>query len=676
MDPVTETTCRVSADIGGTFTDLVFQFAGTGETFVRKVLSSPADPALAVIEGLKALPEGAAVDFLIHGTTVGINSVLQRRGAKVALLTTENFRDVYTIAGNDRRDIFAIHYRKPAPLVSREHTFTIRERLRADGSVEEEPRLGDLEALVATAEARDYEAIAVCFLFSYRNPVHELAVESYLKERLPEISITLSHRISPEWREYARMSTAVMDAYVAPVIRRYLATLIAELERGFGIRQLHIMESNGGAMTAGAARQKPIQTLLSGPVGGAIGAREIARALDRPNLICVDMGGTSFDASLIVAGEPSSSSEAEIEGLPIQMSILDIHVIGAGGGSLAWLEGGHIRVGPESAGADPGPACYGRGGTQPTVTDANLVLGRIDPENFASGGITLDVAAAKRAVGTIAGELGLGLEEMAQGILDIINAKMADAIRTITIRRGIDPREFALLAYGGAGPMHAIALADQLDIAEVIVPRHPGTFSAWGMLQTDVRHDCKRTFYAVWDSVDLGVLERAFVELEEEGRGYLRREVIADRDIAFVRTADFRYRHQEYQINCEVTAGPLDSVRIREAFDEAYVAQYGHCNAEAKMEIVNLRVIAYGRLKRPPAAKVEVRPRTAPRQSDAYFNGEARRTALVARDQLAVGETVAGPAVIEEDTATTILRPDWEAVVADGGHLIITRAAD
>ena len=672
----TDQTCRVSADIGGTFTDLVFQFAATGETLARKVLSSPTDPALAVIEGLKALPEGAVVDFLIHGTTVGINSVLQRRGANVALLTTENFRDVYTIAGNDRRDIFAIHYRKPAPLVSREHTYTIRERLRADGSVEEAPRLADLDRLIAAASARGYEAIAVCLLFSYVNPAHELAVEAYLKDRLPEMTITLSHRISPEWREYARTSTAVMNAYVAPVVRGYLATLIAELERGYGIRQIHIMESNGGAMTAEAARQKPVQTLLSGPVGGAIGAREVARALDRPNLICVDMGGTSFDASLIVDGEPSSSSEAEIEGLPIQMSIVDIHVIGAGGGSLAWLEGGHIRVGPESAGADPGPACYGRGGTDATVTDANLVLGRIDPEGFAGGGMTLDAAAARAAVGRIAATLDLGIEEMAQGILDIINAKMADAIRTITVRRGIDPRDFALLAYGGAGPMQAIALADHLDIGEVVIPRHPGTFSAWGMLQTDVRHDCKRTFYAVWDAVDLDALERAFAELEEEGRAYLQHEDIADRDIVFVRTADFRYRHQEYQINCEVAAGRLDAARIRGAFDEAYVAQYGHCNPEARMEIVNLRVNAYGKLMRPPPAALEVRSRTAPRESEVYFDGQAQRTALLARDELAAGETVAGPAIIEEDTATTILAPGWHATMADGGHLILTRAAD
>ena len=669
-------TCRVSADIGGTFTDLVFQFTDTGETLAHKVMSSPADPALAVIEGLKALPEGAAVDFLIHGTTVGINSVLQRRGANVALLTTENFRDVYTIAGNDRRDIFAIHYRKPAPLVSREHTFTVRERLRADGSVEEAPWLSDLDPLIAAAQARGYEAIAVCLLFSYLNPAHELAVEAYLKDRLPEITITLSHRISPEWREYARTSTAVMDAYVAPVVRGYLATLIAELQRGHGIGQLHVMESNGGAMTAEAAREKPVQTLLSGPVGGAIGAREVARALDRPNMICVDMGGTSFDASLIVEGKPSSSSEAEIEGLPIQMSIVDIHVIGAGGGSLAWLEGGHIRVGPESAGADPGPACYGRGGTEATVTDANLVLGRIAADGFAGGGMTLDVAAARAAVGKIALALDLGIEDMAQGILDIINAKMADAIRTITVRRGIDPREFALLAYGGAGPMQAVALADQLDIGEVVIPRHPGTFSAWGMLQTDVRHDCKRTFYAVWDSVDLEALEGAFAELEEEGRAYLRHEAIANRDIAFVRTADFRYRHQEYQINCEVAAGRLDAAGIRAAFDEAYVAQYGHCNPEAKMEIVNLRVIAYGKLVRPPPAAPEVRPGSAAREGAVYFDGEARATALVARAEMAAGATVAGPAIIEEDTATTILPPGWRALAADGGHLILTRTAD
>ena len=668
--------CRVAVDIGGTFTDLVFQNPDTGEGRTGKILSTPDNLATAVLDGLRTfLPSEAEMAFLIHGTTVGLNAVLERRGARVALVTTANFRDVYTIAGNDRRDIFSIHYRKPSPLVSPESIFTIRERMRADGSVQAEPELEDLDELIAAARERDFDAVAVCLIFSYVNSAHELAVERYLQERLPDLPVTLSHRVSPEWREYARTSTAVMDAYIAPVVRRYLSALMAELDSGLSPAPLHVMESNGGAMTAAAAHEKPIQTLLSGPVGGTIGAESESVTLNRPNLICVDMGGTSFDASLIVDGRPSTSSEAELEGLPIQMSIVDIHVIGAGGGSIAWLEGGHIRVGPQSAGSEPGPACYGRGGADATVTDANLVLGRIDPETFAGGRMQLDVEAARGVIAEIGGSLGLALEDMAQGILDIINAKMADAIRTITVQKGIDPRDFALFAYGGAGPMHAVALADQLDIREVIVPSHPGTFSAWGMLQTNIRHDLKRTYFALWDTVDLSDLEHAYEALEEEGRGYLRQEDIVDADIVFTRTADLRYQGQEYQLTCDIPSGPINPERVRQEFDEAYVRQYGHTNPDSRMEIVNLRVIATGLLARsePTPSPVEAQSEPKQRERDVFFSGQRSKTQMLSRDGLATGHDVVGPAVIDEQTATTIVPPGWTARVVAGGHLSITR---
>ena len=667
---------RVSADIGGTFTDLVLQNAETGETSTGKMLSTRENPARGVLDGLHTfLPEDAAARFLIHGTTVGINAVLERRGARVALVTTRGFRDVYAIAGNDRRDIFSIHYRKPRPLIGRGDVFTVRERLNADGSAAIPPVLEDLDAVAAAVRAGRYEAVAVCLLFAYLNPVHELAVERWLRERLPDVPITLSHRVSPEWREYARTSTAVMNAYVAPVVQRYLATLMEKVRADLGISRLHVMESNGGAMTAEAAREKPIQSLLSGPVGGTIGALAVSREIGRANLICIDMGGTSFDASLVIDGAPASSTEAEIEGLPVQMSIVDLHVIGAGGGSVAWLEGGHLRVGPRSAGSEPGPACYGAGGAEPTVTDANLVLGRIDPERFAGGRIRLDTRAARAAVASIGRALGLGTEEMAAGIVEIVNAKMADAIRTITIRRGIDPRAFALFAYGGAGPMQAVALAEQLDIGEVIVPVHPGTFSAWGMLQADVRHDLKQTWFAAWDEVDLGEVERAFQALEAEGRAWLEREEVPGERMTFVRSADLRYRLQEYQLTCPLPAGPgrLDREAVRRLFDAAYQRQYGHGNPEARMEVVNLRVAATGLVDRPPVAPPPVDRGRAPRTRSIVFGGRPVRAALLARERLAPGESVAGPAIIEEPTATTILPPGWRAGVSPGGHLSLTR---
>jgi len=666
---------RVSADIGGTFTDLVFQDAETGSCEAFKVLSTPKNPALAVIEGLdKALPQDGNVAFFIHGTTVGLNAVLTRRGAKVALLTTKNYRDVYTIQGNDRGEIFSIHWRKPKPLAGIPDTFTVNERISAKGEIETAIDVAELDELVKAVGERGYEAIAICFLFAFKNPTHELAAEAYLRKRLPGISITLSHRVSPEWREFARTSTTVMDAYAAPVVRRYLDTLVEQLSGRLPKGgQLHVMESNGGAMTAGAASEIPLQTLLSGPVGGTIGGRTLAETTGRPNLICVDMGGTSFDASLIIDGKPSTSNEAELEGLPIQLSVVDIHVIGAGGGSIAWEEAGAVRVGPQSAGSVPGPACYGRGGTEPTVSDANLVLGRLDSANFAGGTMTLDIEKARAAVGRLARRFGMSTEAMAQGIIDIINAKMADAIRTITIRRGIDPRDFALVAYGGAGPAQAVALAEQLDIREVIVPVMPGAFSAWGMLQTDVRHDFKMTYYGYWDQIDRNDLEKQFAELEADGRNYLRKEGLGDEDISFERLADFRYHGQEYVLTIPVPSGAVDMVAVRKSFDEAYDRQYGHSSPEYRVEVANLRVAALGRLKRPGIADPAIQARGAVRSRDVYFGGTQHKTKIVERSGIPVGEIVAGPAIIEESTATTLLPDNWQAEVIAGGHMTLKR---
>lgn len=666
---------RVSADIGGTFTDLVFQDATTGKCSVAKVLSTPQNPALAVIEGISTnLPPDAHIDFFIHGTTVGLNAVLTRRGAKVALLTTENYRDVYTIQGNDRREIFSIRWRKPKPLVALSDTYTAKERISAKGEVETPLNTSDLDPLIAAVKANGYQAIAICFLFSFKNPAHELAAEAYLKQHLPNIPITLSHRVSPEWREYARTSTAAMDAYVAPVVRNYLNTLVDKLsDRLPKGSELHIMESNGGAMTAKAASETPLQTLLSGPVGGAIGGETLSHALGRSNLICVDMGGTSFDASLIVDRKPSSSNEAELEGLPIQMSIIDINVIGAGGGSIAWEEANAVRVGPKSAGSVPGPACYGRGGTEPTVSDANLVLGRLDGANFAGGTMKLDYDKAVAAVRSIGDRFGLSVQAMAQGIVDIINAKMADAIRTITVRRGIDPRDFALVAYGGAGPAQAAALADQLEIDEVIIPVLPGAFSAWGMLQTDVKHDFKTTFYGFWDQTTPATVAKEFEALEADGRAYLAREGLSSGDMRFERYGDFRYQGQEYVLTIPVEGNPVDMAKTRAAFDAAYDRQYGHSSPESRLEVATLRVVAVGHLKRPGTAEPDIKPRQTARSRKVYFDGKELDTAIVEREQIAMTDVVEGPAIIEEPTATTLIPPNWQGRIIKGGHLTLTR---
>ncbi|TYB82253.1 hydantoinase/oxoprolinase family protein [Maritimibacter fusiformis] len=662
---------RVSADIGGTFTDVVFQNSENGDMRALKVLSTPQNPALAVLEGVKkGLGAGEHIDFFVHGTTVGLNSVLTRRGAKVALLTTENFRDVYTIQGNDRGEIFSIRWQKPEPLVTVEDTFTVRERIAADGTIETPIVLEELDRLVEAVKIRGYEAIAICFLFGFRNPAHELAAEAYLRERLPEIDIALSHQVSPEWREFDRISTTAMDAFTAPVVRRYLATLVDEMrdtlpEGG----RVYVMESNGGAMTATAASNTPLQTLLSGPVGGTIGGRSLAEQTGRKNLICVDMGGTSFDASLIIDGLPSISNETSLEGLPVQMSVVDIHVIGAGGGSIAWEEADALRVGPQSAGSVPGPACYGRGGTEPTVSDANLVLGRLDSSNFSGGEMTLDTEAARGVVAKLGDKFGLKPEAFAQGIIDIINAKMADAIRTITVQRGIDPRDFALLAYGGAGPSQAAALARQLDIEEVIVPIHPGAFSAVGMLQTDMRHDFKMTYYGDWDHVDVDEVTAAFEALEAQGLAHLKQEGMKDNDISFERSVDLRYEGQEYVLTVPAGTGVVDPAAVRALFNAAYQKQYGHSSTTAGAEVANLRVAALGRLKRPGLPSPVDRAAREARSRKVYFDGAEHDTAVVRREAYALGDTVDGPAIIEEETATTLVPPGWRAEVITGGHL-------
>jgi N-methylhydantoinase A len=666
---------RVSADIGGTFTDIVYQDAKTGSCGAFKVLSTPENPALAVLKGIEAAIEpDAGIDFFVHGTTVGLNALLTRRGAKIALLTTKNFRDIYTIQGNDRGEIFSIRWNKPEPLATLEHTYTACERIAADGTVVEPLSLTDLDAFATAVKDGGYEAIAICFLFAFKNPAHELQAAEYLSERLPGVSIALSHQVSPEWREFERTSTTVMDAYLAPVVRRYLETLVGELNHRLPEDQgIHVMESNGGVMSAGSASQAPLQTLLSGPVGGAIGGKALSATTGRPNLICVDMGGTSFDASLIIDGRPSGSNETKLEGLPVQMSVVDIHVIGAGGGSIAWEEAGAMRVGPQSASSNPGPVCYGLGGTEPTVSDANLVLGRLDGANFSGGEMTLDRGAAAEALGKMGQRFEMTAEAMAQGVVDIVNAKMADAIRTITIRRGIDPRDFSLVAFGGAGPAQAAALAEELQIGEVIIPVHPGAFSAWGMLQTDVRHDFKETLYGFWDLLEPETLDQAFEGLQQRGRDYLRSEGIAQDAIGFERAIDFRYYGQEYVLTIPVPEGPIDMNAVRHSFDLAYERQYGHSSPEGRVEMANIRVAALGRLPRPDnATPVAEAPKPA-RERDVFFGGDPLKTAIIDRNAIKPGDKVKGPAIIEEGTTTTLVPPDWTVEMITGGHLSLTR---
>jgi N-methylhydantoinase A len=672
---------RVAIDVGGTFTDVVAYDEEAGTYVAGKASTTPCDLTEGVLGALATIdapPERCG--FTVHGTTQGLNAFLQRRGERVLLLATAGAGDVYHIARGNRTRLYDVHFRKPTPLVARADIMEIGGRLDYAGQ-ELEPL--DRDAVRAAARRAHHEgcgALAVAFLFAYVNPGHELAAEAILLEELGEdFPVSLSHRIAREWREYERTSSTVLDAYTSPIVRRYLDRLEGEL-RDRGLHEpLHVMQSSGGIVTARSAREHSLQTLLSGPVGGTTGGVALARMLGRPNLICVDMGGTSFDVSLVVDGRPDVSSEASLEGFPLLMSVVNIHTVGAGGGSLAYAEAGGLRVGPESAGADPGPACYGRGGTRPTVTDANLVLGRVDPAWFAGGRMTLDVEAARAAVAGLADELGLETVELAEGICDVINAKMAQAIRTLTVEKGIEPRDFALVAFGGAGPMHAAFLAQELDVAEVIVPRFPGAFSAWGMLETEIRKDFARAYYVPLADVDREHLAAALAAQEDDGIAALDEEHVG-RDHGRVEHAlDIRYVGQEYTLTIPLRgAGEPREDRFAQAlstrFDAAHEQRFGHANPGAPVELVAVRSTALGDLGRAEPERFDAAADGhRPFDERAIVFGRRERTAhVLRREALGAGAEIAGPAVIVEATATTVVPPAWTPRVDEFGTLVLT----
>jgi N-methylhydantoinase A len=673
---------RVAMDIGGTFTDVVAYDEEAGGYVAGKSSTTPQDLTTGVLAALGTVDARPEVcSFAVHGTTQGLNAFLQRRGERVLLLASAGASDVYHIARGNRTRLYDIHFRKPAPLVPREDIVPIGGRLNSTGEELIELDRAAVRAAGFRARAEGFGSIAVAFLFAYLNPAHELEAEAILREELgDQLMISLSHRIAREWREYERTSSAVLDAYTSPVVRRYLERLEGELSgRGLQV-PLHIMQSSGGIITARTARQMAVQTLLSGPVGGTMGGVALARRMARPNLICIEMGGTSFDVSLVIDGRPDVSSEATLEGLPLLMSVVNFHTIGAGGGSLAYAEAGGLRVGPQSAGADPGPACYGRGGTQPTVTDANLILGRTDPAWFAGGQMTLDVDAARRAARGLGDELGLEAIELAEGICDVINAKMAQAIRTLTVEKGIEPRDFALVAFGGAGPMHAAFLADELEVGEVIVPRFPGAFSAWGMLETEIRKDFAQAWFSPLADVDHGPLAAVTPEPARDADASLSDEGIAPGQGRIEHALDIRYVGQEYTLTVPLLSAtepnePDFDETLARRFDEAHARRFGHANPGAPIELVTLRTTALGDLGRaqPQPLELQTENAYAYEERPVVFGRAERHARVVRRDGLSAGAVVEGPAVIVEDTATTVVPPTWRLRVDLYGDLIMTR---
>ncbi len=668
---------RVSADIGGTFTDIVIE-PSDGPVFVGKVATTPENPAGGVINGIKGLvPDLADVEFFVHGTTVGLNAFLERKGERVLLVMNAGLSDAYTIARGNRHTLYELQYSKPRQLVPRHDVHEVRGRLAWDGEELEPLSRADFKPIIEKVRAQNIKAVAVCFVHAYAYPRHEAQAREILAEALPGVSISLSHEVAREWREYERASSAVMNAYVAPVVERYLSSLQAQLLDMGMAATVHVMQSSGGVSTADSARRNPVFTLLSGPVGGTIAGTALSASTGRSNLLCVDMGGTSFDLSLVIDGKANATLETELEGLPLLMSIVDIQTIGTGGGSIAWMQNGAVRVGPQSAGSIPGPACYGRGGTAPTVTDANLFLGRLGARSLLGGDMSLDEAAASDAIRQLAPEAGLEPVAFAEGILSISNAAMADAMRTITVSQGVDPREFTLVAFGGAGPMAAVFLADELDIQEVLIPRFPGTFSAWGMLQTDLRHDFNQSFFHAADSVQIQSMSAIYEQLEGEGAVAVRGEGVDDAAISFLRSADMRYLGQEYTINVPIPPGS-DVAGAVDSFHVAHEGRYGHANRAAPVEFVNLRVAAFGSLEKFAAAGEQAVAEGNPviGEREVIFGGVAHTTPVLARERCAAGFSQSGPMIIEEQSATTVVPPHWQAQLDPQGSIVLRRGSD
>jgi N-methylhydantoinase A len=675
-------TYRVAMDIGGTFTDVVTYDETTGQLRAGKVLTTPEDLARGVFDALEAfeLPF-ADIGFFVHGTTQGLNALLQRRGANVLILTSQGIGDVYQIARGNRNRLFDLHYRKPEPLVPRNAVAEVAGRLAASGEELEPLDENALRLVAKRVREEGFDAVAVCFLFAYLDGEHERRAGAILREELGEdVLVVLSHEVAPEWREYERTSTTVMEAYTGPSVHRYLDKIEGRFaEKGLMV-PVHVMQSSGGLVNAGFARRHPLQTLLSGPVGGTMGGVATSRLLDRPDVICIDMGGTSFDVSLVMDHAPDVSPDGQAEGFPLLMPLVNLHTVGAGGGSLAYAEGDGLRVGPESAGASPGPACYGRGGTQATVTDANCVLGRVDPESFAGGGIRLDTKAAHRAVDTLAGELGMDPVELASGICDVSNAKMAQAIRTLTVEHGREPGQFALLAFGGAGPMHAAFIAQEIGVTEVVVPRFPGAFSAWGMLEADVRRDFTMQFFATNRTLDVGALAKALDTLHRQAMDALAEQGIDPERREVTHGLDMRYESQDYTLTVPIL--PTDDVTsagfpaaIEQRFADAHRQRYGHATPGAPVQFVTIRTTGRGLVDRvagdPPAVQDEIEPVVR----DVVFDGKAQPTRIAARSTLPAGTTLNGPAIIHEETSTSVVPPGARLRVDDNGFLIITLAA-
>lgn len=678
---------RLAADIGGTFTDIAVFDDKTGRLTFGKALSTPEY----LVDGISAGVDKAASDYrsaglFLHGSTIAINAILERTGAKAALVTTEGFRDVYEIGRINRPDAYNLFFCKHVPLIERALRFEVKERVRADGEVLVPLDEHELAALSERLDKLGIEAVAIMFINGYANPAHEARAKAILSKRHPGMFVTASHELSQEYREFERCSTVAANAYIGPKVRRYVGEIDAHIRKSGFHGSFLIVQSTGGLYESEQAQTQCVRMLESGPAAGVIGTQALCHTLGIKNAIAFDMGGTTAKAGVIHKGEALTTGAALIGGydkaLPVQIAMMDIFEVGTGGGSIARVEDGALHVGPQSAGAVPGPACYGQGGEEPTVTDANLVLGRLGADRFLGGEMRLDAAAAERALARIAKPLGMGVTEIADGILRIASTAMSYAVKGVTTERGLDAGDFALVAYGGAGPLHAVAVAREIGIRNVIVPPAPGVFSAFGMLFSDLRYDFVRTSLMPLDEAPFARIEKVFRDLEQQGCDAIAATSIKPHRITVKRALDMRYVGQEHPVTVELPMRVFqqqDRNAIKRHFDDDHMLRYGTSAPAERAEIVSLRATVTGLMKKPPQEKVQ-KGTNAPSKAafagkrKVFLDGRFRDAPTYARAALLAGNRITGPALIEEHASTTVLMPGDRLTVDAYGNLVIVVA--
>jgi len=690
-------TWRIGVDIGGTFTDVALVEEVSGRIGVAKVPTTPENLADGVLAALTAAMRrhevrAAEVGLLSHATTVVTNAILEESGARAALITTRGFRDVLELRRSARADLYDLFQDAPSTLIPRRRRFEITERIGADGAIVAPLAEHEIEGLIAALKTAQVDAIAIALMFSFLNPEHEQRLGARLRAALPDVPVYLSSDVLPEIKEFERSSTTAVCAYVGPILASYLERLGAAT-RERALPPLYLMGSNGGILEAAEVIAMPAMAVESGPAAGVVAAALVARQTGRVDLLSFDMGGTTAKASLIRGGQYETTPEYEVgggssmtrwmngTGHPIRVPVIDLAEVSAGGGSIAWVDrAGALRVGPKSAGANPGPACYARGGSEPTVTDCNLLLGYLDRRSLLGGDLAIDLAAAEAAVRTrLAEPLGIDTRMAAAAVIDVVNNAMAEVLKIVSVQRGHDPRDFVLAAFGGAGPLHAAALAGELGIAEVICPPIPGAFSALGLVGTDLRRDYVQTLFTTADAADPATLQAAFVALERKGAAMLDRAGVAPERRRFERSVDARYRRQSYELSVPVPLHPVDLAtldKIAASFHERHLQTYGHDNRDEPVEIVSVRLAAIGTI--PPLA---VRDTTAPPGTDAmkarrqlWFRETGTIEATVYdRARMPSVLEVAGPVVIESFESTILVPPGWRATMNTDGFVLLTR---